>query len=333
MDEPKSSSWEVNSLRNVDPHLCGAGLIKLPKVNNCTTTTTTTPTYTTTASTSTRKILHTNSQMTQVKFCHTRIELESKLQGNTAPHVPTSTTITSSVETQPPGKISTQQRHLTSPRGRQVRLLGKIAPQKPSVKESSETAVNRQGIPQVTTQSDIKEEHKLTKVQELLLKFSNKSVDKNEASNVNTQTKSKYKPAKSEDLCADDCIRHKEDNKATNTNRYKVKEDSYKFDMKFDEFDRKFVATVNEEDLQSVVMKKMKTTSQCAVQEKIGRQPAVQTSKEDILDEETAAQDSISLPEPKNHLKRLLLQQFVSPVEQPQPDVDVFCANPIGTEY
>ena len=107
--------------------------------------------------------------MTQVKFCHTRIELESKLQGNTAPHVPTSTTITSSVETQPPGKISTQQRHLTPPRGRQVRLLGKIAPQKPSVKESSETAVNHQGIPprKVTTQSDIKEEHKLTKVQEI----------------------------------------------------------------------------------------------------------------------------------------------------------------------
>ena len=153
----------------------------------------------------------------------------------------------------------------------------------------------------MTTQSDIKEEHKLTKIQELLLKFSNKSVDKNEASNVNTQTKSKYKPAKSEDLCADDCIRHKEDN------RNKVKEDSYKFDMKFDEFDRKFVATLNEEDLQSVVMKKMKTTSQCAVQEKIGRQPAVQTSKEDILDEETAAQDSVFLPEPKNHLKRLLL--------------------------
>ena len=52
------------------------------------------------------------------------------------------------------------------------------------------------------------------------------------------KTKLKYKPAKSEDLCADSCIRHKEDNKATNTNRNKVKEDSYKFDMKFDEFDR-----------------------------------------------------------------------------------------------
>ena len=63
MDEPKSSSREVNSLRNVDPHLCGAGLNKLPKVNNCTTTTTT-PTYTTTAPTSTKKILHTNAQMT-----------------------------------------------------------------------------------------------------------------------------------------------------------------------------------------------------------------------------------------------------------------------------
>ena len=228
--------------------------------------------------------------MTQVKFCHTRIELESKLQGNTAPHVPSSTTITSSIETQPPGQISTQQRHLTSPRGRQFRLLGKIAPQKPSVKESSETAVNRQGIPprKLTTQSDIKEEHKLTKVKELWQKFSNKSVNRNEASNVNTQTKYKYMPVKSEDLCADDCIRHKEDNKATNTNINKVKEDSYKFDMKFDDFDRKFVATVNEEDLQSVVIKKMKTTSQCAVQEKIGRQPAVQTSKEDILDEETA---------------------------------------------
>ena len=59
----------------------------------------------------------------------------------------------------------------------------------------------------------------------------------------------------------------------------------------------------------------------------------VQTSKEDILDEETAAQDSVFLPEPKNHLKSLLLQQFVSPVEQPQPDVNVFCANPIGTDY
>ena len=69
--------------------------------------------------------------------------------------------------------------------------------------------------------------------------------------------------------------------------------------MKFDEFDRKFVATVNEEDLQSVVMKKMKTTFQCAVQEKIGRKPAVQTSKEDILDEETAAQDSVSFQNPK----------------------------------
>ena len=106
--------------------------------------------------------------------------------------------------------------------------------------------------------------------------------------------------------------------------------------MKFDEFDRKFVATVNEEDLQSVVMKKMKTTFQCAVQEKIGRKPAVQTSKEDkedILDEKTAAQDSISLPKPQNQLKRLLSQQFVSPVEQPQPDVDVFCGNPIGMEY
>ena len=67
--------------------------------------------------------------------------------------------------------------------------------------------------------------------------------------------------------------------------------------MKFDQFDRKFIATVNEEDLQSVVIKKKKTTSQCAVQEKKGRQPVVQTSKEDILDEETEAQDSIFLPE------------------------------------
>ena len=52
------------------------------------------------------------------------------------------------------------------------RLLGKISPQKHSVKESGETAVNRLGIPprNVTTQSDSKEEHKLTKVQELLLK-------------------------------------------------------------------------------------------------------------------------------------------------------------------
>lgn len=167
------------------------------------------------------------------------------------------------------------------------------------MKESGETAVNRLGIPprNVTTQSDSKEEHKLTKVQELLLKFSNKSVNTKEASNVNTQTKSKYKPAKNEDLCTDKNIKYEEDNKAT-TNRNKVREDSFKFDMKFE---RKFVATVNEEDLQSIVIKNMKTSSQFAAQEKKGRQPAVQTSKEDkedILDEKTAAQDSISLPKP-----------------------------------
>ena len=213
------------------------------------------------------------------------------------------------------------------------RLLGKISPQKHSVKESGETAVNRLGIPprNVTTQSDSKEEHKLTKVQELLLKFSNKSVNTKEASNVNTQTKSKYKPAKNEDLCTDKNIKYEEDNKAT-TNRNKVREDSFKFDMKFE---RKFVATINEEDLQSIVIKNMKTSSQFAAQENKGRQPAVQTSKEDILDEKTVAQDSIliSLPKPQNQLKRLLSQQFVSPVEQPQPDVDVFCGNPIGIEY
>ena len=162
-------------------------------------------------------------------------------------------------------------------------------------------------------------------MQELLLKFSNKRVNKNEASNVNTHTKLKYKPAKSEDLCADENIKYEEDNKAT-TNRNKAREESFKFDMKFK---RNFVATVNEEDLQSIVIKNMKTSYQCALQEKKERQPAVQTSKEDIL----AAQDSISLPSPKNWLKRLLSQQFVSPVEQPQPDVDVFCGNPIGMEY
>ena len=148
---------------------------------------------------------------------------------------------------------------------------------------------------------------------------------------MNTQTKSKYKPAKNEDLCTDKNIKYEEDNKAT-TNRNKVREDSFKFDMKFE---RKFVATINEEDLQSIVIKNMKTSSQFAAQENKGRQPAVQTSKEDILDEKTAAQDSIliSLPKPQNQLKRLLSQQFVSPVEQPQPDVDVFCGNPIGIEY
>ena len=66
-------------------------------------------------------------------------------------------------------------------------------------------------------------------------------------------------------------------------------------------FERKFVAAINEEDLQSIVIKNMKTSSQFAAQEKKGRQPTVQTSKEDkedILDEKTAAQDSISLPKP-----------------------------------
>ena len=87
-------------------------------------------------------------------------------------------------------------------------------------------------------------------------------------------------------MCADENIRYEEDNKAT-TNRNKVREDNFKFD-------RKFIATVNEEDLQSNVIKNMKTSSQCGVQVKEGRQPAVQISKEDILDEKTAAQDSFA---------------------------------------
>ena len=127
-------------------------------------------------------------------------------------------------------------------------------------------------------------------------------------------------------------FRYEEDNQATKTTN-KVREDSLSFEMKFD---RKFVekqyVSVNEEDMQSIITRDWKTSTQCAVQEKQGIQPVVQPIKEDILDEKTGAQGSISFQEPQNQLQRLLSQQFVSPVEQPQLNVDVICDNPIGIE-
>ena len=59
--------------------------------------------------------MHISSQKPQVNLNHTRTKLENKLKGNAAPHVSPPTTITNSIGAQPPGKVSTQKRLLTSP--------------------------------------------------------------------------------------------------------------------------------------------------------------------------------------------------------------------------
>ena len=166
MDLLQGKSREINSLHNVDPLYSGAGLNKLLIVNSCKPTTA--PNHQTTYMT-----IHQGKRTTPPAETRPIEKLDSWLLGNTAPQPPPTTT-KGREQVRLQGNTTLQIRTLRTPGDdEEVRLLGKeTIPIQTEGEMRANTKIvkellERKVAPQVEKQS----KEKLTRVQELLLKF------------------------------------------------------------------------------------------------------------------------------------------------------------------